>query len=487
MTTELSPGALIGKRYRLDALLGEGGMGSVWAATHTVTRQRLALKLLKGRSSQRSEHRRRFWREARAASTVQHPNVVRIHDLFELEDLTMVMVMDLLEGKTLGALLRSKGQLSLEETATYLVPAISAVGTGHALGIIHRDLKPDNIFLVNGDGAPDVRVLDFGIAKLTGIDSAAPLTETITNTGAMLGTPYYMSPEQGLGERDVDHRTDIWSLGVILFEALAGARPVEGENLGQVIKRLMSEAIMPLEAVVPDLPPEVSLLVRRMLSRDRHLRPPDLREVQAVLERYTTARAPAFGPPSSDMNESDEKSVAGPVRVVVDPSWGDPDRATASADAPNTAEPTTSSIAPRRRSRQLVLWGALIAALGLAAWGLRATTRVSASTSAEAATGDNKPPPAATGASNAGRPPLEKPAAEPGLTPVASNPTGAVHSVATAAHANPQKKDERKPARQPATPGSRTKPVESGAESAKPPTENPQTRKNDGLVDEPPF
>src|SRR5687767_8975630 len=131
---ELAPGALIGGRYRLDALLGEGGMGAVWAATHLVTRQRLALKLLKGRSSQRQDHRRRFWREARAASTVQHPTVVRIHDLLKPEDHTLVMVMDLLSGQTLGAHLRSKGQLSLEETASYLVPAISAVGTAHAFG-----------------------------------------------------------------------------------------------------------------------------------------------------------------------------------------------------------------------------------------------------------------------------------------------------------------------------------------------------------------
>src|ERR1041384_7592914 len=109
MVTELAPGVIIGGRYRLDALLGEGGMGAVWAATHLVTRQRVALKMLKGRSSERQDHRRRFWREARAASTVHHPNVVRIHDLFELEDHALVMVMDFLSGRTLGELLRVKG------------------------------------------------------------------------------------------------------------------------------------------------------------------------------------------------------------------------------------------------------------------------------------------------------------------------------------------------------------------------------------------
>jgi eukaryotic-like serine/threonine-protein kinase len=357
MLTEVSPGALIGRRYRLDALLGEGGMGAVWAATHTVTRQRVALKMLKNRPSLRQDHRRRFWREARAASAVQHPNVVRIHDLFEIEDETLVMVMDLLTGQTLGQLLRAKGQLPLEEIASYLVPAVSAVGTAHALGIVHRDLKPDNIFLVDSGGSVEVRVLDFGIAKLSGAEEGVAMADTITNTGAMLGTPYYMSPEQGMGERDVDHRTDIWSFGVILFEALAGARPVEGENLGQVIKRLMSEAILPLDAVVLDLPREITTLVGRMLSRSRATRP-HLTEVQAVLERHTKARAPTFGLPSSESLPSAEESL--PIRVErtsVPPSPG-----------PETAEPTSSSVLRGRRSSRFVLWSAVLAAAGIAGW-----------------------------------------------------------------------------------------------------------------------
>ena len=209
------------------------------------------------------------------------------------------MVMDLLNGQTLGARMRAKCQLSLEETASHWSLAVSAVGTGARARRRASRFEARQHLPREHRGAPEVRVLDFGIAKLTGGEDGASLAETITNTGAMLGTPYYMSPEQGLGERDVDHRTDVWAFGVILFEALAGARPVEGENLGQVIKRLMSDAIMPLEAVVPDLPAEVSTLVRRMLSRDRNLRPQDLREVQAVLERHTDIRAPSFSAPPS--------------------------------------------------------------------------------------------------------------------------------------------------------------------------------------------
>src|SRR5688572_27447613 len=220
MSTEPAPGALIGRRYQLDALLGEGGMGSVWAATHTVTRRRYALKFLKTIAGHRDDLRKRFWREASLASRVKHPNVVGVHDLFQTEESILVMVMDLLEGQTLGARLREVRQLSLSEAASYLVPAISAVGAAHALGIVHRDLKPENIFLAGCAGAPAVKVLDFGIAKLTQTGESA--ASGVTATGSLLGTPCYMSPEQAFGERDVDHRADIWSFGVILYEALAG-------------------------------------------------------------------------------------------------------------------------------------------------------------------------------------------------------------------------------------------------------------------------
>jgi eukaryotic-like serine/threonine-protein kinase len=473
MVMELVPGALIGGRYRLDALLGEGGMGAVWAATHQVTRQRFALKMLKARSSQRQDHRRRFWREARAASAVQHPNVVRINDLFELEDQTLVMVMDLLTGQTLGELLHTKRQLSLEETASYLVPAVSAVGTAHALGIVHRDLKPDNIYLVETRGPPEVRVLDFGIAKLTGAEDLAAMAETITNTGAMLGTPYYMSPEQGLGERDVDHRTDIWALGVILFEALAGARPVEGENLGQVLKRLMSDAIMPLEAIVPDLPADVAALARSMLSRDRNRRPEDLREVQAVLERHTTVRAPAFGPPFSEPGDSEERPVPEPVKVVIDPSGADSEGATARANVrADTEDPTTSSIPPRRRSMRLALWAgvALTLTSALAAWRLLvpAAKNTTAPENAVSAVHEGAPLVAST---------VSPPAASVALPSTSAQPTVSVkapHPISSSRRPLPGAK-----AKQTAT-ASASATVQESAKSRP----NPH---QDGLVDDPPF
>jgi serine/threonine-protein kinase len=192
--------------------------------------------------------------------------------------------MDLLEGETLAARI-ARGRLSLPETAGILVHVASVAGAAHALGIVHRDLKPENIFLTHdADPLSRVRVLDFGIAKLA---RGEPDTELTTRTGAVVGTPCYMAPEQAFGERDLDHRVDLWALGVIAYEALTGGRPVEADNLGQFIKRLLSDAIVPLEEIVPDIPADVAALISRLLARDRGDRPVGVDEVVEVFGRHT--------------------------------------------------------------------------------------------------------------------------------------------------------------------------------------------------------
>jgi serine/threonine-protein kinase len=287
-------GALVAGRYRLVRLLGEGGMGAVWAASHTVTRKLVALKFLKV-DPHKPEVRRRFLREARAASVLRHPNVVEVHDILELEDGAPVMVMDLLEGESLGERLKRSGRIPLDELARILVPVVSAVGTAHAAGIVHRDLKPDNIFLARGaDGETDVRVLDFGVAKLTATHGDLAQSAGLTRTGDMVGTPYYMSPEQVFGEHDVDHRADVWSLGVILYECLTGERPFRADNVGQLLKRIMLGKPPDYEAALAGLPAEVIALIGRMLQHDRDQRPRDLIEVDAVLKRHTDTRAQSF-------------------------------------------------------------------------------------------------------------------------------------------------------------------------------------------------
>jgi serine/threonine-protein kinase len=292
----LLPGAVIADRYVLLRLIGEGGMSSVWAATHALTRKAVALKFLKPELAKKSELRQRFLREARAASAVRHPNIVQIHDVLELDDRSPVMVMDLLEGESLASRVARDGPLPLVEVARLLLPVVSAIQSAHALGIVHRDLKPENLFLVSGaPGEPHVRVLDFGIAKLTGVEGDAAQSAELTRTGSMLGTIYYMSPEQTYGERDVDHRADIWALGVILYECLTGRRPTEGENVGQILKSITTGSFLPLARVAPGLPADVTELVARMLALDRNGRPQDLREVATVLERHASDVAQSRG------------------------------------------------------------------------------------------------------------------------------------------------------------------------------------------------
>jgi eukaryotic-like serine/threonine-protein kinase len=295
----LAPGSLIAGRYRLEDHLGEGGMGTVWAAQHTVTRRSVAMKFLRDSLRARPDLRQRFLREAATASSLKHPNVVEIIDVFDLEDSSPVMVMELLRGETLGKKLSRDERLSMEETAALMTPVVSAVGTAHAHGIVHRDLKPENLFLEQSESIPRVKVLDFGIAKLTAEHYLERgHSALLTDMGSMLGTPCYMAPEQASGERPVDHRADIWSLGVILYECLSGTRPIEGENMAQVVARLMSAGIIPLERLAPELPPEVSAVVMQMLSRDPGRRPESLLEINKVLARHTRVRPPTFEAPS---------------------------------------------------------------------------------------------------------------------------------------------------------------------------------------------
>jgi eukaryotic-like serine/threonine-protein kinase len=339
VTNHLVPGALVASRYRVDRLLAEGGMGVIWAATHLANGERVALKLLRPGTTDDESTRRRLLREARAATAVDHPNVPSIHDVLELDNGTPLLVMDLLEGESLRDKLLREAHIPLPELSRILLPVISAVGTAHALGIVHRDLKPDNIFLLTSDsaaggraprsahhaalerpsgsparrstGSPDsledpqhdaaarVRVLDFGIAKLTAARGETSWSGGRTSTGEMLGTPYYMSPEQILGEHDVDHRADIWSLGVILYECLTSVRPTEAENMGKVMKRILTGAIQPIGESAPALPADVAAMIDRMLSQDRAQRPADLREVGALLERYAAVSLRPFGPPAA--------------------------------------------------------------------------------------------------------------------------------------------------------------------------------------------
>jgi serine/threonine protein kinase len=284
---ELSTGRVILGRFRLERELGHGGMGTVWAATHTLTGKSLALKFLKASSAGDETARRRFFREARSACAVRHPHVVSVHDVIELDDGAPVMVMDLLEGESLRARLDRENTISLELLRPIVIQVLSALEALHAQGIVHRDLKPDNVFLCSAAGE-GVKLLDFGIAKHVARDEAstegATDTGALTGTGAMLGTPFYMAPEQAFGEKDIDARVDLWAIGIVLYECLAGVRPTQGGNLGQILKMITFAPLPSIALRVPELPEPIVRIIDRCLSREKADRPRDVMEVRAAFE-----------------------------------------------------------------------------------------------------------------------------------------------------------------------------------------------------------
>jgi serine/threonine protein kinase len=282
-----SAGTVVAERYRLDALLGEGNTGVVWAATHLLLGRSVALKLLK--TTQPDDHTR-FLREAKLTAMLHHPNIVEVHDVLQFAPGACAMVMELLTGESLRARFRRERKGGLGELAHILLSIANALAAVHAQGIVHRDLKPENVFLagaIGGRPPPVVKVLDFGLAKsLAGANGGSSY---LTRTGALLGTPYYMSPEQVFAEKDIDARADFWALGVILYEGISGIRPVEGDTFGQLFRKITVGAIQPLEDVVPGVPPPLAELARGLLQRDRRSRLANIHTVIGILTPYAQA------------------------------------------------------------------------------------------------------------------------------------------------------------------------------------------------------
>ena len=268
MQNEVAEGQLLAGKYRVERVLGQGGMGVVVAAHHVVLDQKVAIKFLLPEALRSAEAVARFEREARAAVRIQSEHVARVTDVGRLDTGAPYMVMELLRGRDLGDLLQQNGPLPLEDVADYVLQAGEAIAEAHGLGIVHRDLKPPNLFLTQrADGSPCVKVLDFGISKVTGLSSSSD--QGLTSTTAVMGSPLYMSPEQLMSARDVDMTTDIWALGVICYELLTGKAPFLAETLPQLCMAISTLAPTPLRNYRPDLPIAVEALLLRCLEKDR--------------------------------------------------------------------------------------------------------------------------------------------------------------------------------------------------------------------------
>ncbi|HEY6879897.1 MAG TPA: serine/threonine-protein kinase [Polyangiales bacterium] len=292
-TNEPALGSIIDGRYRLESRLGAGGMGVVFAAVHTRTHKRVALKWMREEALVRSEQERqaarlRFAREARIAASIRHPNVVDVYDASR-EGEHPYLVMELLEGETLGARLRS-APLSWEALLAVLLPAMEGVAALHRQGVLHRDLKPDNVFVERFAGGLRPKVLDFGVASFDA--SASGDEASLTREGGVVGTPGYMPLEQLRGARDLDRRTDVYALGVIAYEALAGARPFRAGNAAEHAALLASSRPRDLGELLPSLRGPRARAVMKALARDPNERHPS---VEAFAEALRKAAPPRLG------------------------------------------------------------------------------------------------------------------------------------------------------------------------------------------------
>lgn len=346
MTEELEPGANVTSSVRLVRPLAEGGMGKVWIAEHLVLDTRVVVKLMSKDLDGLAGAAARFAREAAVAAAVKSPHVVQVFDSGVTETGVAYIVMELLEGHDLGAHLASRGRLAPAEAVTVIAQLCKALAKAHRVGVVHRDIKPDNVFLCDVEGGePFVKLLDFGTAK---DEARAPFA---TTAGQLLGTPYYMSPEQILGE-DVGYRTDIWSVGVLAFEALTGRRPFEGVTVGAITLAIHTTTPR-MTDVVPDLPPALDEWFERACARSPDERFPTAKAAGEAFARAISGEAaPERSGPDSDPAFALTPSVPPPFAA----DGASPRPGLAQTKGERVATSLSSTLSSPRAERRVMTW-----------------------------------------------------------------------------------------------------------------------------------
>ena len=288
---EVCPGALLAGRYRVQRVLGAGGMGVVVAAEHVQLAEPVALKFLLPGVERDPEAKPRFAREAWTTARIKSEHVVRVIDVGELPNGTVFLVMEYLDGMDLASLLRVQGRLPVVQAVQFMLEACEGIAEAHALGIVHRDLKPSNVFCARrSDGVIAIKILDFGMSKLmwrTGVG----FSHSITGSSSILGSPLYMSPEQMNSSKSIDARTDIWSLGVILYELLVGSCPFVAETFPELAVKVAIGAAPSLRASRDEVPRGLERIVSRCLEKDRNRRFDDVAQLAQALAEYASPSA----------------------------------------------------------------------------------------------------------------------------------------------------------------------------------------------------
>jgi serine/threonine-protein kinase len=301
----VQPGDLIQSRYRLNRLLGSGASGSVWAAKNELIDRDVALKIMRPDVAEDAIALQRFFNEAKASGRVRSSSIVEILDLGQAEDGSPFLVFELLDGEGLDTHLAREGTLEAEFACEVFISVAKALDLAHAQGIIHRDLKPANIFLhKDPEGHVIAKILDFGISKVFETNN----NFTLTRTGTVVGSPAYMAPEQASGREDLDGRADVWTLGVVMYEALSGTLPHEAPNYNALMVRILTQDVDPLRTRKPELPQSLCAVVDACLQRDRDARSSSAglvgQQIEAALREIKAVRFRAEGRRVSDREQA---------------------------------------------------------------------------------------------------------------------------------------------------------------------------------------
>ncbi len=309
MPPDAPPGRVIGEKYRLVRPLGVGGVGEVFEAVHTWTTRRVAVKLLRPEYSRDEVVAQRFLQEAKNATSVSHPNIVDVLDMGrDGANGALYLVQELMQGGDLRDHLSQFGKLSLDETLAIVVPIMGAVVAAEQRGIIHRDIKPENIFLADEAGTAVPKLIDFGISKIS--DPVPRGERSLTIEGIAIGTPEYMSPEQARGDVEIDARSDVWAIAMVICEALTGEAPFAAATPTLVMMRVMSETAPRLDLLRPDVPAAFADIVARALERDRDMRFASMNDFLTAVLEFDCARTGIRPSPLAKRFESSLRALA---------------------------------------------------------------------------------------------------------------------------------------------------------------------------------
>jgi serine/threonine-protein kinase len=444
-------GELLLGKYRVERVLGVGGMGAVVEARHIQLDDRVAIKFLLAAMAQNEEVVARFLREGRAAAKIRGEHVVRVFDVGTLENGAPYMIMEFLEGQDLAQTLETTGALPLQTAVDWVLEACEAIAEAHAAGIVHRDLKPANLFVTTrSDGTACIKVLDFGISKVSSGSKSDSFS--MTKTSAVMGSPRYMSPEQMRSSRNVDARSDVWALGTVLYEALAGVAAFDSETMPELCARILTEPPAPLASHRADLPDGFEEALMLSLEKDPAVRYQDVAQFAAALAPFGSAQAAASAQRAARVlkvsGSPASRSVVGSDPMVASAASA-PSRVSRLPPVPRSTPPRASHPHAQTHDAALlsgsniavakshgIAWVmgasvAVIALVGLGAGGMWWVSHRAASVSPSAAPATMTVVPQATAASV-----VESAVALQGLPPATSAPSAAVDAgVATAASA----------------------------------------------------